>query len=63
MRNLGRLADRPVGELLADIASSWRSSSDFVYAYRPGVEADEPAETDTVRNMAELVAWGEQLLG
>ncbi len=62
VRGLAQLAGRPAGHLFADIASSWRSSSGHVYAYRPGVEADTPAESDAHRDVADLVAWGEQLL-
>lgn len=62
VRDLAQLTGRPAGHLFADIASSWRSSSGHVYAYRPGIEADAPAESDAHRDLADLVAWGEQLL-
>jgi hypothetical protein len=63
VRDLAGLARRPAGQLFADIASSWRSSSGHVYAYRPGVEDVAPAESGARPELPDLVAWGEQLLG
>jgi hypothetical protein len=62
VRALARLVARPTGELFADIASSWRSGLGFVYAYRPGVEAETPAESDANRDLSDLIDWGEALL-
>jgi hypothetical protein len=62
VRNLAELASRPVGELFADIASSWRASSGYVYAYRPGEVPDKPAVSAASNEIATLIDWGEALL-
>ena len=62
VRNLAGLAKRPVAELFADIASSWRASGEYVYAYRPGETPDEPAVRAAGNEIATLIDWGEALL-
>lgn len=62
VRNLAGLANRPVAELFADIASSWRASGGYVYAYRPGETPDEPAVSAGADQMTTLIDWGEALL-
>lgn len=62
VRRLAELAQRPLGELFSDIASSWRASGNYVYAYRPGLTAEEPALAASERDMAALVDWGAALL-
>jgi hypothetical protein len=62
VRNLAGLVKRPVAELFADIASSWRASGGYVYAYRPGETPDEPAVSAADNQIASLIDWGEALL-
>ena len=62
VRNLAGLAKRPVAELFAEIASSWRASGGYVYAYRPGEAPDEPAVSAAGTQIATLIDWGEELL-
>lgn len=62
VRNLAKLAKRPVAELFAEIASSWRASGGYVYAYRPGETPDEPAVSVGGNQIATLIDWGEALL-
>ncbi len=62
VRALARIVGRPVGELFADIAASARASSGFVYAYRPGESATDPAASPIENSMDALVDWGHELL-
>jgi hypothetical protein len=62
VRNLAGLAKQPVAELFAEIASSWRASGGYVYAYRPGEAPDEPAVSAAGTQIATLIDWGEALL-
>lgn len=61
VRNLAGLVGRPLGELFADIASSWRASTGYVYAYRPGEASETPALSAADTDIAILVDWGEAL--
>jgi hypothetical protein len=61
VRDLATRVGRPLGELFADIASSWRASIGYVYAYRPGEAPETPALSAASTDIAVLVDWGEAL--
>lgn len=60
----GDACGRGRGELFRAIADSSRVTGDFVYPYRPGVAAVEPARraVDQSDALGELVAWGRAFL-
>lgn len=61
VRALAGFVGRPLGELFADIASSWRAGAGYVYAFRPGEVPDEPAVSAASNEIALLIDWGEAL--